>query len=79
MAMLRFHKSIYTAAAIDKAQEAYDQLLRVSRRLKGAYYEVSLEPKKGDPKRGDPGKEDPTLVREFANYVLYATLRLRRA
>jgi hypothetical protein len=72
MASLRFNKQIYSKVAIERAAEAYADVLRATPRTKGAYHEVELLQRTG---RG--GVSDG-LAKEFANYVLYATLIARR-
>ncbi len=75
MASLRFNKKIYSKVAIDRAAEAYAEVLQATQRTKGAYYEVQLQSL-----TGKSGKAVSTgLANEFANYVLYATLIARRA
>jgi hypothetical protein len=74
MASLRFNKKIYSRAAIDRAAEAYSDALKVTHRLRGSYHEVDL---RAAAARGGPVGEG--LAKEFANYVLYATLLERRA
>ena len=72
MASLRFNKKIYSKVAIDRAAEAYAEVLKATQRTKGAYHEVQLHSRTGkDISAG--------LASEFANYVLYATLIARRA
>jgi hypothetical protein len=72
MASLRFNKRIYTAGAITKASEAFADVLQVSQHARGGYHEVDLVVL--------PEAEDgEKLPREFANYVLYATLLERRS
>ena len=72
MASLRFNKNIYSKVAIDQAAEAYAEVLQASQRTRGAYHEVQLQSRTG--KDVSPG-----LAKEFANYVLCATLIARRA
>ena len=74
MASLRFNKNIYSKVAIDRAAEAYAEVLQATQRTKGAYHEVTLQSRTG---RG--GTISDGLAKEFANYVLYATLIARRA
>ena len=74
MASLRFNKKIYSKIAIDRAAEAYSEVLRATQRAKGAYLEVDLQSRSA---RGGAVAEG--LAKEFANYVLYATLIARRA
>ncbi len=74
MASLRFNKKIYSKVAIDKAVEAYADVLQATHRTKGVYHEVELQSRTG---RG--GAVTEGLAKEFANYVLYATLIARRA
>lgn len=72
MASLRFNKKIYSKVAIDRAAEAYAEVLVATQRAAGAYHEVRLQSRTG--KSVSTG-----LASEFANYVLYATLIARRA
>ena len=74
MASLRFNKKIYSKVAIDRAAEAYADVLQATQQTKGAYLEVQLQSRTG---RG--GAVSAGLAKEFANYVLYATLIARRA
>ena len=72
MASLRFNKKIYSKVAIDRAAEAYAEVLKATQQTKGTYHEVQLQSRTG--KSVSAG-----LANEFANYVLYATLIARRA
>ncbi|MBI5480222.1 MAG: hypothetical protein HY906_15260 [Deltaproteobacteria bacterium] len=74
MASLRFNKRIYSKVAIERAAEAYAEVLRATHRTRGAYLEVDLQSRAA---RG--GAISEGLAKEFANYVLYATLIARRA
>jgi len=74
MASLRFNKKIYSRAAVDRAAEAYADVVRATPRVKGQYIEVTL---RSAATGGAPVAEG--LAKEFANYVLYATLLERRA
>jgi hypothetical protein len=74
MASLRFNKKIYSKVAIDRAAEAYAEVLQATQRTKGAYHEVLLQSR-----TGRKGAVSEGLAKEFANYVLYATLIARRA
>jgi hypothetical protein len=73
MASLRFNKKIYSKIAIDRAAEAYAEVLRATQKPKGAYHVVELQSRSA---RG--GAISEGLAKEFANYVLYATLIARR-
>jgi hypothetical protein len=74
MASLRFNKKIYSRVAIERAAEAYADVLGATQRTQGAYHVVELKSRGA---RGGAVAEG--LAKEFANYVLYATLIARRA
>lgn len=72
MVHLRFHRSLYSTAAIDKAVEVFVDHARCTRSVTGEYTELELSPLV-------EGVDEDELAGELANHVLVATVEEKRS
>ena len=71
MSALRFHRSLYSPSALDRAIELFAEHAEFERRDQDPYIEVDIRPK-------DAGSAE-LLAGEFGNYVLALSVEESRA